>query len=142
MGEKMNKLEVLNADEIMQLNAAIHDCWFDIEKVSFKNDTLKFFFTRYLEIEKDVKKKFLFFKKYELLGVECILQIHEVKAYEIIDTEKVQYYDFNELFFDSVDNIISICTGVPITIKINVFSLKISLINTDNIIDKKSYWGI
>lgn len=137
----MENIIINKADEINQINDLIHDCWFDINSINTDDNTFKLYFTRYLETRKRLLKNSFLFKQFEIPGIECVLEIHEVKSYEISDTEKVQFYDFNELVFDQGTNTILVRTGIPLSIKIEVSSLKISAKITDKVISNKKIWG-
>jgi len=137
----MGNIIITKADEINQINDFIHDCWFDINRINTDDNSFKLYFTKYLETIKKLQKNGFLLKQFEIPEVECVLEIHEVKSYEIIDTEKVQIYDFNKLIFDQETNMITILTGIPLLIKIEVLSLKISVRTTDKVISNKKIWS-
>lgn len=142
MVRTMKNITIYKTNEINQINDLFHDCWFDVNRIINTDDnTFKLHFTRYLETKRRLQKNRFLFKQFEIPEVECVLEIHEVKSFEITDTEKVQFYDFNELVFDQKTNTILIRTGVPLSIKIEVSSLKISAKITDKVISKKKIWG-
>lgn len=138
---KMEKITIYKPDELNQINDLIHDCFFDIDRITVNNNTFILYFTRYLESRKKPVNRWFFFKQYEIPGLECILEIHEVKSYSIKDTQKVQFYDLNELAFDQATNMVKIRTEIPLSIEIEVLSLKISVVITDKIISSKKVWG-
>ena len=137
----MENVTIYKADEINQINDLIHDCWFDINRINTDDNRFELHFTRYLKTKKRLQKKWFIFKQFEIPGIDCVLEIHEVKSYEISDTEKIQFYDFNELVFDQGTNTILVRTGIPLSIKIEVSSLKISVKITDKVISNKKIWG-
>jgi hypothetical protein len=138
---KVMEIKICKPEELEKINDLLHDCWFDIDKISVDNNTFKLNFTCCLETRKRILKNYLFIKQFEIPEVEGILEIHEVKSYEIIDTEKVKNYDINELVFNPEINSISILTGIPLTIRIDVLSLKVSVAITDEIISTKKVWN-
>lgn len=142
MVKTMENIIIYKADEISQINDLLHDCWFDINKINTGDNTFKLYFTKYLETRNRLLKNYFLFKQFEIPGVECVLEIYEVKSYEITDTEKVQFYDLNELAFDQGKNMILIRTGIPLSIKVEVSSLKISVRITDKVISNKKSWGV
>ena len=137
----MEKVTIYKPDELNQINDLIHDCFFDIDRITVDNNAFRLYFTRYLESRKKPINKWFLFKQYEIPGLECILEIHEVKSYSIKDSQKVQLYDLNELVFDQATKIILVQTGIPLSIEIEVLSLKISVVITDKIISSKKVWG-
>lgn len=141
MVKKMEKVTIYKPDELNQINDLIHDCFFDIDRITVDNNTCILYFTRYLVSRKKPIKRWFLFKQYETPGLECILEIHEVKSYSIKDTQKVRFYDLNELIFDQKTNMILVRTGIPVSIKIEVSSFKISVWTTDKVISNKKIWG-
>lgn len=138
---KMEKITIYKSDNLNQINDLIHDCFFDIDRITVDNNTFILYFTRYLESRKKPINSWFLFKQYETPGLECILEIHEVKSYSIKDTQKVQFNDLNELAFDQATNMILIRTEIPLSIEIEVLSLKISVVITDKVISSKKVWG-
>jgi hypothetical protein len=141
MVKKMEKVTIYKPDELNQINDLIHDCFFDIDRITVNNNTFILYFTYYLESRKKPVNKWFLFKQYETPGIECILGIHKVKSYSIKDSQKVQIYDLNELVFDQATKIILVRTGIPLSIEIEVLSLKISVVITDKVISSKKFWG-
>lgn len=139
--KKMERVTIYKPDELNQINDLIHDCFFDIDRITIDNNTFILYFTRYLESRKKPINSWFLFKQYETPGLECILEIHEVKSYNIKDTQKVQFYDLNELAFNQATNMILIRTEIPLSIEIEVLSLKISVVITDKVISSKKVWG-
>ncbi|MGE5557482.1 MAG: hypothetical protein ACM3WV_02600 [Bacillota bacterium] len=137
----MEKITIYKSDNLNQINDLIHDCFFDIDRITVDNNTFILYFTRYLESRKKPINSWFLFKQYETPGLECILEIHEVKSYSIKDTQKVQFNDLNELAFDQATNMILIRTEIPLSIEIEVLSLKISVVITDKVISSKKVWG-
>lgn len=120
MVKKMKKVTIYKPDELNQINNLIHNCFFDIDRITVANNTFLLYFTRYSESRKKPVKRWFLFKQYETPGLDCILAIHKVKSYSIKDTQKVQFYDLNELAFDQATNMILIRTGIPLSIEIEI----------------------
>src|SRR5215218_7284040 len=62
--------------------------------------------------------------------VQCFLNIFHVESYKIDDTERVGYYDFTTLEYNSDQRCISIITGTPIGIEIKVRDFEVSVVET------------
>ena len=116
----MKKVTIYKPDELNQINNLIHTCFFDIDRITVANNTFLLYFTRYSESRKKPVKRWFLFKQYETPGLDCILAIHKVKSYSIKDTQKVRFYDLNELAFDQATNMILIRTGIPLSIEIEI----------------------
>jgi len=120
----------------------IHDCWFSINNLVFdkENFVVRIYFEKEcigsaLEIW-----HFFFLKRMEIPIVECILNIHDTVGYDIEDTEKVDRYDFNELYFDKQSGLLSVNTGIPLKLNIKVKRLNITVDVTSNVVATRKAW--
>jgi hypothetical protein len=123
------------AEELDAVVAAIHDYWFDTDRIVFDElgSTLSFAFSRPPAGATD---RIIFFPRKRRAGdVESFLRIRHVRRWIIDDTEGVGSYDFNEITFDSATMVLHITTGIPIGLTIEVEKLDVSVEITDRVID-------
>jgi hypothetical protein len=123
-----------------ELSELIHDKHFSLEKIQLNGNDLIVPFIDYIEIfdRKNIIKKVLIFQKYQYELYKATLIFKNVKNYEIEDTERIDTYDINEMFYN--DGIIQIKTNVPLTFTIYVDKLEIQLIVEK--CGEKTSWGI
>jgi hypothetical protein len=118
--------------QIPIIDDVIHDAWFDVSNIKFDSNTsvLSIEFERELREESTVVEKNWIMEKIEVPLVRCFLNIFHVESYKIDDTERVGYYDFTTLEYNSDLGCISIITGTPIGIEIKVRDFEVSVIET------------
>ena len=138
--EMITRITIKEPGKLKLVNNLIHDCWFDVNRISVANNRFELHFSRYVERDSRIIRNFFFVRNYQ--RVDCVLQIDNVTAHEIVDTEAVQFYDLTKLVYQANDNSITFVTGVPITIKLKISKLKISVINTNSIMENKRSWSI
>ncbi|MBN1568426.1 MAG: hypothetical protein JXA73_11325 [Acidobacteria bacterium] len=137
----MKTIEIGMPAELDQVDNLIHDCWFDINRVKVEGNVFELLLIRD-QVAGIRKRRFFIFKQYEIKGLECILKIYSVKSCKIVDSERVDLYDFNRLIFDADKYSFSIECGIPVGIFIDVTSFKISLTLTDKTARTRNSWGI
>ena len=132
-------IKIRDPSDLIKAVDIIHDCWFDKEDVSFNEESsiLSIKFEKENLEKKEVVRKILFFKKNRIPTIECYLNIHHVKSYDILDTENVGKYDFNELKYNPSFGKIVITTGIPLGFEITVDKFEVSIEETDKIIEEK-----
>ena len=110
-------MTVTDSSHLPQLLDLVHDLWFDIGQLtrSFADQTVKIYFQKN-------SRNFT-----ERLEDGLLLIIKNVEQLNIKDTEKVGYYDLNEIKYDSATHCLTITSGIPICIKIYVGSLDIEV---------------
>ena len=115
-GKMKEEIVIYDQGRINEITDFIHDCWFDIDKIVFEQEsrTLKIFFVK----DEDTSKK---------VFSEYCLNFFSVVSYKIVDSEKIGLYDFNKLIYNPMLHEIAILTGVPIDIRIKIEEFKISL---------------
>ncbi len=133
----MNKTtSIKRPDEIVKVVDAIHDCWFDIDRIHYDQNTSELI----INFEKEISEKRIlsgrkfFLKKSQVPIVECFLKIHHVRDYELKDEEEVGWYDFNTIEYDNENKVLRILTGIPLGFQININEFAITVEITGNII--------
>ena len=113
--------------QVAAVNEAIHDYWFDVDRITFdaSASTLSLPFPR--PPAGAVDKHVFVSRKHDEGNVESVLRIKRVRRWRIEDTNKVGYYDFNELRYDPGKKVIRITTGIPILIEIEVERLEVAV---------------
>ena len=137
----MTSINTASSHDLNEINALIHDCSFDINAIEVEKDVFK------LKIAVDkggtiIKRKFLIFKQFEIKAIEYVLNIYDVKSYDIVDPCKIDIYCFNKIIFDSEKCSFSILCAEPINITVNVKCFKVSLSVTGKIVQTKRKWKI
>ena len=106
--------EVAHLRELVNL---VHDYWFNVEKVILDRATGVVSFP----VEP---------KRSDLLSGSSngfILEVRNVRELTIMDTEKVGYYDIDQLTFDSNSSAIILTGGIPIEIIFRISVVEILL---------------
>jgi len=125
-------LEVDQPGHLEFVDVLIHDCYFDIERIEADRDARRLI----IPFEGDERHR----KQTRLRSgdqpphaalVQCLLAIHNLRHYEIQDTEQVRFYNFNYLEYDPDKRRIRVATGIPISIHADVESLRVSVEITD-----------
>lgn len=129
-------MTIAGPEELHLVHDIIHDCFFDVDDIRFDSEqsTLTFRFRRPISSDRIKLKDFVYTSK-SRPTVECFLTIYNVKSYSISDTENVGTYDFNVLDFDPLKHCLTIGTNVPIDIKLEVRDFRISVEQTDNLLE-------
>jgi len=132
-------LKFSDPSNLPKLVDIIHDCWFEMEDVSFdeKSSILIIKFGKENLEKKEVVSKILFLKKNRVPTFECYMKIHHVNSYEIIDQEKVGKYDFNEVKYDPSFGKIVMTTGIPLGFEVTVDKFEVSIEETDKMIEER-----
>lgn len=109
-------MKINDTSELNSIISEIHDLWFDVEQVknNYSDNSVKFGLA---SNSSDLKEK----------KIEKTLKVNNVANLEINDTEQVGYYDVNELIYDKDNKTVTVTTGVPIQIKIQVNDFELEL---------------
>lgn len=140
----MDKISILNFNEIGKILDCIHDKWFNIEDIIFNPQlsSLEIKFDRENIEAKKIVKQLLFFRKWRLPVIKSKLIINNVLNYKIEDKAYIGGSDFNEIKYKENEGKIIITCGVPFEIQIDVKEFRIELEDTSNIIKEKEYWSL
>lgn len=111
-------MHIQEAKDLQKITEQVHDMWFDIEQIkeSYKNGIV---LIKLAKETKDLEKS----------KAGKVIKISKIHKLDIKDTEKVGYYDFNEIKYDKGKSCLSITTGVPVSIKLYVEFIEIVLEN-------------
>ena len=131
-GMSVKSTSIKDPNQIPIICDLIHDAWFDVDNIEFDSNTcvLSIEFDRELKDESTVVEKNWMVEKLEVPLVQCFLNFFHVDSYKIDDTERVGYYDFTTLEYNSDQRCISIITGTPIGIEIIVRDFEVSVVET------------
>ena len=113
-----------------QLTSQLHDSWLDVDGVEFDQTRRTLVFHVYGRRKRGLVSRLIrripLSERFFRIGT---LEFDDVVSFTVTDTEKIQYYDINEVRYNEKDNEVRILTGCPIDIRINVnsFSAKWTL---------------
>lgn len=104
------QFHVRDSEALTQLTDQIHDLWFDAQELSTRSDK---------SIQLDLRAR--------PRDIHPVLRliIHGVRSVAVNDTERVQFYDINELRYDAP--LLTITTGVPIQVSLELEFLHVEL---------------
>ena len=106
---------VTRPEQISDLLDVVHDLWFDVERIKFDPEEK----VVQIRLERDQKKL-------ESGSNETvILKIRNASQLLVNDTEKVGYYDLNEVKYQNGRVIIT--AGIPIDIQVEVGAFEIEV---------------
>mgnify|MGYP001580913800 FL=1 len=113
------EITINNSKDLRKITSLVHDSWFDIDQIlkDHKNGAVRIYFQKSSKLPADDVNRF------------ASINIKNVQRLEIKDTEKIGYYDFNEIKYLEKESCLVITTGVPIGIKIFISSIEIVLEN-------------
>jgi hypothetical protein len=110
-------MTITKESQIKGLLDRVHDWWFDAEAVA-------------LDVAGGIVTIALEPSKRELTspsGRGLIVLIAQVREMSILDTEKIGFYNLNEIHYSNRDKTVRITGGIPITIVVRVEGLEIEL---------------
>jgi hypothetical protein len=115
----------------------IHDCWFDIADVVFhpRQSLVSMRYKRPVREKAHVLRRLLLWKWIEVPLVECFLEINHVIESRVEDQQGIRLYDLNTISYESSSNTVRVNTGIPTTITMKVTQFKISVEETDNVVE-------
>lgn len=125
-----------NPARIEDVNRVIHDCFFNVDDISFDSETsiLTIGFKREALDMSSLLRDGWLFKKWQIPITKCLLKFYHVKSHRVADTEAVGRYNLLELEYDHLQRRVVVKTGVPMQIEIVVEKLEIEVEQTDTII--------
>lgn len=131
------------AEELPVVIDMIHDSWFNANAISYDKEsrTLSIPFARESE-NREIVWRWWFLKRVKRFYTECLLRIHHVDSYVVEDEAQVGTYDFNEIEYNAGLKEIRITTGVPIEMRMTVQQLKISVEESEKVIEEKTRFSI
>ena len=120
---------VKDPSKLSQVVDILHDRWFDLDQVLF--DPQDCVLTIPFSNESIPGSRRIrwsdFFSRAPGQGFECFLRIANVESYSVVDTEKVRFYDLNELTYEPEAKRIRITAGVPLQMTVTVKDLDVSV---------------
>jgi hypothetical protein len=117
--------------QLVDVNQFIHDHWFDLDDVSFDQDTavVTIHYIRPMPERGPGRDR---------VGLESFLRIHHVRHWHVEDLQRVGMYDFNEVVYDPVAKTVRITTGIPLSLLAEVNELEVSVEVTDKVAEIKA----
>jgi|1185.fasta_scaffold00025_3 hypothetical protein len=101
-----------------QLNDAIHDRWFDAERVSLIDpQTLVIPFN----------SQHTWKPKPDSSNYDKELVIESVKSFQVTDEAEIRYYQFDEILYDEATSSVAITSSFPIKIDVVVETFEVSI---------------
>ncbi len=130
---------VKDPSDLPRIVGIIHDCWFDLDRIQFDagDSALTIPFRCERSHEGSRIRWSVFFSRARGRCFERLIRIGHVDSYSVVDTQKVRFYDFNELTYDPETKQIRITTGVPLEMTVTVKELDVSVEETDKAVE----WG-
>jgi hypothetical protein len=119
------KFTVTDKEGIDELLGLIHDEFFDVDQIEYSPSTEVLdipFYRCFHGVGGRVIKAGIFSRLYELPVLRCHLRVCHAREYELIDTEKIGWYDFGTIEYDAGLGKISVETNVPLKLTIMVSS--------------------
>jgi hypothetical protein len=117
--------------QLIDVNQFIHDHWFDLDDVSFDQDTAVVTI-RYIRPMPERGPGG------DRVGLASFLRIHHVRHWHVEDRQRVGMYDFNEAVYDPVAKTVRITTGIPLLLLAEVNELEVSVEVTDKVAEIKA----
>ena len=108
------------ADDVPSLGKVsnvVHDCWIDLERTTLVAGTFR------IPLKQVAG---MFSSASSPASAEGELAIHNVVSVELVDSERIGYYDINELKYDDRSGTIVVQTGVPLVLRLVVSSINVS----------------
>jgi len=133
-----------DANEISKIVDLIHDLWFDKDSIRFDSAgaSLVINFRRPSPKRKQVLQNIWFLRKVAIPIVECVLKINYSTGFSIEDEANIGTYDFNELFYSPEMGRLTITTGFPMKVQVDVKTFEIVVEETDNVLENKVRWTL
>jgi hypothetical protein len=113
--EPVPALEFTDPTALDELLDLIHDRWFDADAIQLTGTNLLIPFA-----SKAVRRA----SKAE---IDSVLVIEQVRGYDLVDTEQIRLYDFNDVSFDEQSSRLAITTGIPLKLEVEVDEFKVVL---------------
>jgi hypothetical protein len=129
-------ITVRTPPEIDRLNSVVHDCFFDLGGISYDGSRAILTIPFKRTLQQPGLKGFIQIFRIRVgdAGKEWLLRIFHVVNFTVSDSEKVRYYDINELRYDGEHRRLTLATGIPLTFEVVVSDFELSLEETDRII--------
>lgn len=99
----MTNICIANSRDLAKATEILHDCWFDVDDVSYNAQT-RLLVVRFAEKQARLSKHIY----------DTELTVHAVASYEIVDTEKIGCYDLNRILFNPGDKRLKFDCNIPL----------------------------
>jgi hypothetical protein len=126
-GDSMTEssFRVTNPSEIERLTERLHDSWLDVESLIFDTASASI----KVRCLTNLKPRSLV-ERIRFPARECFMKISNVSSVSVEDTQKIRYYDIDNLSYDHEGQYLEIKTGIPVRILIFVKSVDIVIEET------------
>jgi len=117
----MTSRSAQSVHELSLVNDVLHDCWFDVSAI------------RFVEADRTLTIPFRPSERGAVLSrprpplVGGILRMRSVTRLELVDHQRVGYYDLNELVFDEARACFEIRTGIPLELRAYVQAIDVEV---------------
>lgn len=120
-------LQVDSPDFIDAVNDIIHDCWFDVDDVSFDASASRLSIPFDYELPGAVAKKLL--RQGYTVGRRRsgLLCVNSALSYVLHDTQRIGRYDFNRIQYEPAQGVVRIETNIPLILVIHVGTLEVTV---------------
>ena len=122
------KLTVTRSEEIKLLLDLVHDEFFELDDIAYDSEKkiLDIPFARCFHWQNYRKvREWLLWRVYEVSVLRCLLRVHAVSEYKLLDSEKVGRYDFNLIRFYDGPSVIEFETCIPLKFTAKVSELRL-----------------
>ncbi len=125
--------------ELDRLSDVLHDSWMDIEEISFEQTTklISIPIQKQELLAKEGDEPPGLFDQAVALTRLCYLRLFNVQRFELLDSEKMQFYDLTAIRFDPKRRKLEFKTGVPLTLNVFVSCLEVELEETGTILQSR-----
>lgn len=110
----MTTIEVSEASKIEEVDREVHDRWFDIEAVEYREGEKALVFR--LGVVDD-----------GVVVANREMVVFDVQSYQLSDDEGIGIYDVNRIDYDAKAGVLRVITNIPTKVAVNVTSLRVSV---------------
>jgi hypothetical protein len=130
--------------ELARVTDLIHDCWFDADKIDFRPEQALLTIPFVLPVPERgaILINLGALSKIRVPYVQSFVEIHNAAGYRLIDDNRIGRYDFNEIRYLEDRCLVTVMTGIPITLEVEVTSLEVAVAATNEVIEERAQWQI
>jgi hypothetical protein len=132
---RMTLAQATSQEELIDINAVLHDLWFDVTGCQFDHGKSELFVPFPRPVHRDASSRIALSQSVlrENPDSDLALIVGHVRSFELAETEGVGIYDWNEVYYNAHQNILLIRTGIPLKFEITVdaISLTVLLLSPD-----------
>lgn len=138
-----NFITIENILGIHKIIDEIHDMRFDVKDIKYDKSQNKIEIEYLYEKNAELKLNLIILQWYRIPLVKRKLIIHQVKKFQIFDTEKIVTYMFNDIIFENESRTMIIKAEPNLEIKLDIEKVLIKLApSSKEIIQEKNRFGL